>query len=84
MAKSHLPTRGHSLVSWNDTSSEKLDVPWGLARVSHRENVLDKYIHDDLPGQTYAYVVDTGIRTSHKVHIIRSRLVSIMGMADPR
>lgn len=84
MAMSHSPIWHNSLASWNDTPSEALDVPWGLARVSHRDNILDKYVHDDLPGQTYAYILDTGIHTTHKVYMIHLQLISTSNMADPR
>ena len=51
-------------------------VPWGLARMSHREPELDEYIYDDLSKQeqTYAYVIDSGIRITHKVYVIASAL----------
>nr|AAL75578.1 serine protease protn [Tolypocladium inflatum] len=41
-------------------------APWGLGTVSHRESGSTDYIHDTNSGlNTYAYVVDTGIRTTH-------------------
>ncbi|KAH7303518.1 peptidase S8/S53 domain-containing protein [Stachybotrys elegans] len=39
---------------------------WGLGTVSHRVSGFTSYIYDTIAGtDTYAYVVDTGIRTTH-------------------
>ncbi|KAH6894694.1 peptidase S8/S53 domain-containing protein [Thelonectria olida] len=39
---------------------------WGLATVSHRDNSSPGYLYDSSAGSnTYAYVVDTGVRLSH-------------------
>ncbi|KAF4447412.1 putative endopeptidase K [Fusarium austroafricanum] len=41
-------------------------APWGLGTVSHRESGSTSYIYDTNAGtNTYAYVVDTGCRTTH-------------------
>ncbi|KAK7747738.1 hypothetical protein SLS62_008882 [Diatrype stigma] len=42
------------------------NVPWGLGRVSHRKPGASLYLQDELPRQTYAYIVDTGIRITHQ------------------
>ncbi|KAF5027723.1 hypothetical protein F66182_207 [Fusarium sp. NRRL 66182] len=39
---------------------------WGLGTISHRARGFTSYIYDTVAGtNTYAYVVDTGIRASH-------------------
>jgi oryzin len=39
---------------------------WGLGTISHRASGFTSYIYDTIAGtNTYAYVVDTGIRTTH-------------------
>lgn len=43
------------------------NVPWGLGRVSHRRPGAPLYLQDKNPRQTYAYIVDTGIRITHQV-----------------
>ncbi|KAJ4263633.1 hypothetical protein NW762_006456 [Fusarium torreyae] len=41
-------------------------APWGLGTVSHRTRGSTSYIYDTAAGtNTYAYVVDTGIRATH-------------------
>jgi oryzin len=40
---------------------------WGLAAVSHRTPGNDEYIYEESAGEnTYAYVIDTGILTTHE------------------
>ncbi|KAF2450242.1 subtilase [Karstenula rhodostoma CBS 690.94] len=42
-------------------------APWGLGRISHWANGFTDYVYDDTAGvDTYAYVIDTGIRTTHQ------------------
>lgn len=44
------------------------DVPWGLARISHRALGPTSYTYDDSAGEgTCSYIVDTGIDVSHPV-----------------
>jgi hypothetical protein len=44
------------------------DVPWGLARISHRETGATSYVYDDSAGEgTCSYVIDTGIYVEHNV-----------------
>ncbi|KAF4965512.1 hypothetical protein FSARC_6692 [Fusarium sarcochroum] len=39
---------------------------WGLGTISHRKKGYKDYIYDDYAGtDTYAYVVDTGVRITH-------------------
>lgn len=42
-------------------------APWGLAAVSHRQPNATGYIYDTAAGQgTFGYVMDTGIRATHR------------------
>lgn len=42
------------------------DSSWGLATISHRQPGHNKYIYEENAGEgTHAYVVDTGILTTH-------------------
>lgn len=44
------------------------DVPWGLARISHREKGHTTYVYDETAGEgTCAYIIDTGIYVEHEV-----------------
>ncbi|KAF9728368.1 proteinase B [Paraphaeosphaeria minitans] len=48
------------------TLTTQTDAPWGLGAISHRNGSSTSYVHDSTAGQdTYAYVVDTGIVTTH-------------------
>lgn len=43
-----------------------MDAPYGLATVSHRRPGFNTYIYNTLAGQnTFAYIIDSGIRASH-------------------
>lgn len=43
-----------------DALTSQASPPWGLGRISHRENVAAPYIYDDSAGAgTFAYIVDT-------------------------
>lgn len=40
--------------------------PWGLGSISSKSGNANDYMYDDTAGaETYAYVVDTGIRITH-------------------
>ncbi|PYH45950.1 S8 family peptidase [Aspergillus saccharolyticus JOP 1030-1] len=42
------------------------NAPWGLGSISHRGQTSTDYVYDDSAGLgTYAYIVDTGILTTH-------------------
>lgn len=42
-------------------------APWGLGRISHRQQGSTDYIYDSDGGKgTCAYVIDTGIDASHE------------------
>lgn len=42
------------------------DATWGLGAISHRKNGSNEYVYDTNAGKdTYAYVVDSGVRLSH-------------------
>lgn len=49
-------------------SETQNNAPWGLAAISHRKPGHTDYVYDDddTGKGYYAYVVDTGIRTSHE------------------
>ena len=43
------------------------DSTWGLGTVSHRASGSTSYVYDSSAGAgTYAYVVDSGIQTTHE------------------
>ncbi|CAP61427.1 uncharacterized protein PODANS_4_600 [Podospora anserina S mat+] len=42
------------------------DVPWGLARISHRSPGQTSYVYDESAGEgTCSYIIDTGIYVNH-------------------
>ncbi|KAH8663271.1 subtilase [Ilyonectria robusta] len=42
------------------------NAPWGLAAISHRNKGFTEYLYDSSAGaDTYAYVVDSGVRHTH-------------------
>lgn len=44
------------------------DVPWGLARISHRTTGQTSYVYDESAGEgTCSYIIDTGIYVNHTV-----------------
>ncbi|PHH79851.1 hypothetical protein CDD80_3584 [Ophiocordyceps camponoti-rufipedis] len=50
-----------------DYYSTQENSPWGLGAISHREKGAKEYLFDDRAGQgTFGYVIDSGIRISHK------------------
>lgn len=47
-------------------------APWGIARLSHKTGSSSSYVYDSSAGaDTCAYVIDTGIYTTHSVCITR-------------
>ncbi|KAI3404524.1 SUB8 [Candida oxycetoniae] len=56
-----------SIFKVNEFDVQK-DAPWGLSRISHRENSNDKkYLFDNDGGKgVTAYVIDTGIKVEHQ------------------
>ncbi|KAI0846535.1 oryzin precursor [Daldinia vernicosa] len=43
------------------------DAPWGLADLSHRVANNTDYVYDSIAGEgTYAYILDTGLLTTHE------------------
>ncbi|KAL2265008.1 hypothetical protein VTJ83DRAFT_7518 [Remersonia thermophila] len=51
--------RAYSLVTQEN-------VPWGLGRISHRQNLATTYVYDESAGEdTCSYIVDTGIYVEH-------------------
>jgi subtilisin family serine protease len=46
------------------------DVPWGLARISHRAAGATSYVYDESAGEgTCSYIIDTGIYVAHSVRL---------------
>lgn len=42
------------------------DAPWGLGRISHKTENSTDYVYDTEGGVgTYAYIIDTGLLTTH-------------------
>lgn len=59
-------------------SATQEDAPWGLARISSSEPGGTTYTYDESAGSgTCAYIVDTGIDTSHEVCSTYTDLASI-------
>ncbi|KAK5659109.1 hypothetical protein OQA88_1199 [Cercophora sp. LCS_1] len=55
----------NAVFTINDYVTQK-DVPWGLARISHRSKNQTSYIYDESAGAgTCSYVIDTGIYVEH-------------------
>jgi oryzin len=48
-------------------TTKQLYAPWGLGSISHTYNKTVRYVYDDsaMGDGYYAYVIDTGIRTTH-------------------
>ncbi|KAK4233910.1 peptidase S8/S53 domain-containing protein [Achaetomium macrosporum] len=54
-----------AVVSINEFITQA-DVPWGLARISHRTVNATTYVYDESAGEgTCSYIVDTGIFVDH-------------------
>ena len=55
-----------SLLKDSDLVTQE-GAPWGLGAISHREPGSDEYIYAEAAGEdTFAYVVDSGIRETHE------------------
>ena len=51
-------------------------APWGISRLSHKTG-SNNYIYDSSAGaDTCAYVIDTGIYTTHSVRMTRGMTIS--------
>ncbi|KAF5023096.1 hypothetical protein F66182_4853 [Fusarium sp. NRRL 66182] len=60
---SHVPQE-RSLEKRDEIIQKK--STWGLGTISHRKKGVKEYIYDNYAGtDTYAYVIDTGVRISH-------------------
>ena len=56
-----------AVVTASDYVSQD-NVPWGLARISHRTTGATSYVYDETAGEgTCSYVIDTGIYVNHTV-----------------
>lgn len=52
------------------TVSQTTTAPWGLKRISSRTPGATAYRYDDTAGvNSWVYVIDTGVRTTHNVSI---------------
>lgn len=59
-----------SIVTTNKANTEE-GAPWGLSRISHREQLglrnYNKYLYDSKAGEgVTAYVIDTGVNVDHE------------------
>lgn len=56
-----------AIITANDYISQE-NVPWGLARISHRTTGATSYVYDESAGEgTCSYIIDTGIYVNHTV-----------------
>jgi len=56
-----------AVITANDYISQE-NVPWGLARISHRTTGATAYVYDESAGEgTCSYIIDTGIYVNHTV-----------------
>ncbi|KAG7286792.1 hypothetical protein NEMBOFW57_009108 [Staphylotrichum longicolle] len=54
-----------AIITANDYISQE-NVPWGLARISHRTTGATSYVYDESAGEgTCSYIIDTGIYVNH-------------------
>lgn len=61
----HLPFKVEQVFDKRALTTQT-DAPWGLGAISHKTGASTSYVHDNTAGQdTYAYVVDSGIITTH-------------------
>jgi subtilisin family serine protease len=65
----YLEADGSANIVGFQAKNEKRDVeggaPWGLGRVSHRENGSRDYLYDSTGAGTCAYTIDTGVSADH-------------------
>jgi subtilisin family serine protease len=63
---------------------EQANPPWGLDRVDQRDQVLDdRYVYQRTGNQVNVYVIDTGIRISHRDFSARARALYDVYCAVP-
>ncbi|KAK4452570.1 cuticle-degrading protease [Podospora aff. communis PSN243] len=56
----------NAVYTINEVVTQSANVPWGLARISHRANNQSSYVYDSSAGAgTCSYVIDTGIYIEH-------------------
>ncbi|KAK0643932.1 peptidase S8/S53 domain-containing protein [Cercophora newfieldiana] len=56
----------NAVYTINDLVTQSANVPWGLARISHRAVNQSAYVYDASAGAgTCSYVIDTGIYVEH-------------------
>ncbi|KAI1084288.1 extracellular alkaline serine protease [Whalleya microplaca] len=49
-----------------EVTISQADAVWGLRKISHKDSNHTDYVYDSKAGEgTYAYVLDTGVRTTH-------------------
>lgn len=67
---STIAARAYAAAASSSYFVQQADAPWGLARLSHRENDSHTYLYDASAGQgTCAYILDTGIYVEHDVSL---------------
>lgn len=55
-------------ITYASEYTHQYDAPWGLGRISHRENGSNSYVYDKSAGRgVCVYVIDTGIYVDHNV-----------------
>jgi hypothetical protein len=60
-----------AVVSLN-TYVTQTSPSWGIARISHQSLSTTQYVYDDSAGEgVCAYIIDTGILTTHSVGLMR-------------
>jgi len=56
----------NAVYTINEDVTQVANVPWGLARISHRDGNQSSYVYDSSAGAgTCSYVIDTGIYIEH-------------------
>ena len=59
-----------AVITTQESITQTGDVPWGLARISHRAAGATSYVYDESAGEgTCSYIIDTGIYVAHSVRL---------------
>jgi len=55
-----------AIITTQESVTQTDNVPWGLARISHRTTGATSYVYDETAGEgTCSYIIDTGIYVAH-------------------
>jgi len=55
-----------AIITTQESVTQTDNVPWGLARISHRATGATSYVYDETAGAgTCSYIIDTGIYVAH-------------------